>query len=238
MTIEAISFLIGGILIGTAIVGGGFEIKEIKMPRVGAGVRVVSLVVGSAFVMLGLGIWGVNNPQLIADQAPVNALMPANGAAQATGQASSQPEPQTREAARPEVNREVVEPAQEQVDWAPQTAPVFTGFDGSANISWTADGVTYYGTAKFYGGHGILRVSYLDPSTQMQSQVDQDLVLQTYEGVSWYMGSNPRESSSQAALDETQYLPDNFRVVLGNKGWTMDQTCFENLCYPVSVQGQ
>lgn len=42
--------------------GGGFEIKEIKIPWVGAGVRIVSLVAGSGFVLLAMGIWGANNP--------------------------------------------------------------------------------------------------------------------------------------------------------------------------------
>jgi hypothetical protein len=236
MSIEVISFLIGGILIATSIVGGGFEIKEIKMPRVGAGARVVSLVVGSGFLVLGLSMWSMSNPQLLADQAPAAALM----AGARTGSPSApRAESRAREAEPREVRAEAAVPVPEQAEWAQPEAPsVFTGFNGGAQITWTAEGVTYYGAANFNGTRGILRVSYFHPLTETQMQVDQDLVLREQEGVPWYLGENPRESASQAALDESRYLPDNFRVVVGSQGWTMDQTCSNGTCYPVSVQAR
>ena len=57
MTRKLTSVAIGGLPIATAIVGGGFEIKEIKMPRVGPGARTGALVVGTLFILMGLGIW-------------------------------------------------------------------------------------------------------------------------------------------------------------------------------------
>ena len=66
MTLEVISFIIGGLLIATAVVGGGFEIKEIRMPKVGAGARTGALVVGLLFILMGLGIWETNQQQLLS----------------------------------------------------------------------------------------------------------------------------------------------------------------------------
>lgn len=239
MTIEVISFLIGAILIGTAVVGGGFEIREIKMPHVGAGVRIVSLVVGSGFLMLGLGMWSINNPQIQANQASMNALMSGTQAAAQTGtQAPAQAETQPRAATPVDVKTEAAAPAQEQVVWDQPAQPAFTGFNGNAYISWTIDGASYYGLAKFFGSTGILRLTFSDPASQVELQVDQDLSLQSHDGAFWYMGSNPREASSQTPLDVSEYLPDNFRVVAGSQGWTMDQTCSNGACYPLSVQSQ
>lgn len=238
MTIEAISFLIGGILIGTAIVGGGFEIKEIKMPRVGAGVRLVSLVVGSAFVMLGLGIWGVNNPQLLADQVPVNAMMPANGAGQAIGQTSSLPEAQTREAALPEVKQEAVQPPREQAEWVQpvvEDESVFTGFEGDSHLSWDVAGIPIRASARFAGMSGMIRIGWVDPETGMQDEVLQDLVLrQDNNGVIFYQGSNPRDPSTQQPRKD--YAPDRFRIVPSPEGWTIDQICDTQACWPVTVR--
>lgn len=55
MSIEIVSFIFGGILLFVGVVGGGFELKELKVPKVGMGVRVVATVVGVLFVILGFG---------------------------------------------------------------------------------------------------------------------------------------------------------------------------------------
>lgn len=55
MSIEIVSFVFGGILLFVGVVGGGFELKELKVPKVGMGVRVVSTIVGFLFVCLGFG---------------------------------------------------------------------------------------------------------------------------------------------------------------------------------------
>lgn len=55
MTIQLIAFAFGGILIFVSVLGGGFEVKELKVPKVGPGVRVLSAAVGVLFVCLGFG---------------------------------------------------------------------------------------------------------------------------------------------------------------------------------------
>lgn len=53
MSIELVSFVFGAVLLGVAVIGGGFEVKEIKLPRVGLVPRVVSFVLGAAFITFG-----------------------------------------------------------------------------------------------------------------------------------------------------------------------------------------
>jgi hypothetical protein len=53
MSVQVISIVLGGILLFLALVGGGFELKELKVPKVGIGVRVLSAIVGVLFVCLG-----------------------------------------------------------------------------------------------------------------------------------------------------------------------------------------
>lgn len=61
MSIEIVSFVFGGILLFVGVVGGGFEVKELKVPKVGMGVRVVATIVGLLFVCLGFGTNSANS---------------------------------------------------------------------------------------------------------------------------------------------------------------------------------
>jgi hypothetical protein len=53
---EAMLFLFGAFLLLTAILGGGFEIKELRVPTVSAVVRVLSGASGLAFVVVGIAL--------------------------------------------------------------------------------------------------------------------------------------------------------------------------------------
>jgi hypothetical protein len=66
MTLQTMSFIFGAILLAVAILGGGFEIKEIKVSNVTMGVRIVAGLVGLFFI--GLGFW----PQPSALTEPVS----------------------------------------------------------------------------------------------------------------------------------------------------------------------
>lgn len=240
MTIDVVAFIIGGILIGTAIVGGGFEVKEIKMPRVGAGVRIVSLIVGSGFLLLGMGIWGANNPHLLAEQVPASSMMPTGDTASAV-RTTENTETQTRstQVSQPAQEQPVQEqPVQEFQDWTPDPVePVFTGFVSENQLVWNWEGTTLKGTARFNGTTGFFRVAFVHPETWAQVYVDQDLVLRESNGFWWYMGTHPRDASTGRALAQSEYDTDNFRVVSdGQGGWTIDQVCGSTACVPVAVQ--
>lgn len=56
MTTNVLVFGFGGILILVAILGGGFEIKEFKVPKVGWAPRIVAGIVGLFFILWGVGI--------------------------------------------------------------------------------------------------------------------------------------------------------------------------------------
>jgi hypothetical protein len=53
MSVELLAFFFGILLLFVAIVGGGFEVRELKVPRVGRAARVISAVAGVLFLMLG-----------------------------------------------------------------------------------------------------------------------------------------------------------------------------------------
>lgn len=53
MNPQVVSLAFGGLLLLISVLGGGFELKELKVPKVGVGVRVLSAVVGILFICLG-----------------------------------------------------------------------------------------------------------------------------------------------------------------------------------------
>lgn len=55
MNIQMAAFAFGGLLLLIGVVGGGFEVKELKVPKVGTGVRVLSVLIGVLFIGLGFG---------------------------------------------------------------------------------------------------------------------------------------------------------------------------------------
>jgi hypothetical protein len=55
MSIEIASFVFGGILLFVGVLGGGFELKELKVPKVGTGVRLLAAVLGLVFITVGFG---------------------------------------------------------------------------------------------------------------------------------------------------------------------------------------
>ncbi|HKD80888.1 MAG TPA: hypothetical protein VKH81_14420 [Candidatus Angelobacter sp.] len=56
MTVNTVILGLGALLLLVGILGGGFELKEFKVPKVGPAGRVVSTVAGVFFVVLGLGL--------------------------------------------------------------------------------------------------------------------------------------------------------------------------------------
>jgi hypothetical protein len=54
MTPELLAFFFGILLLFVAIVGGGFEMRELKVPRVGKIARIASAVAGVFFLAIGL----------------------------------------------------------------------------------------------------------------------------------------------------------------------------------------
>jgi hypothetical protein len=70
MTIEFIAFVAGLILLIAAIVGGGFEVKELKVPKLGLVARVGSAIFG-AVLLLGPTGYFVKLRDFISPPAPV-----------------------------------------------------------------------------------------------------------------------------------------------------------------------
>ncbi|HEU0298283.1 MAG TPA: hypothetical protein VFR37_02490 [Longimicrobium sp.] len=228
MTLEVVSFIIGGLLIATAVVGGGFEIKEIRMPRVGAGARTGALVVGLLFILMGLGIWETNNQQhLLSGNAGKTALQPERAAEQSAPDRSV---PATQPPAVKTVDQAA--PAQEPPAVAP---PQPAGITGRAHLSWNLGGDPYEATIETYGQTGVVRVAFIGQSGY-EEQVDQDLVLQQGDGFLFYRGMNPRYAGTDTP--HPSYSPDGFRLVELRTGvWSITEMCDEQgACAPVETE--
>jgi hypothetical protein len=56
MELNLVAFLFGAILLAVAILGGGFELKELKVPKVSWFPRLISAFMGMFFVVVGIGL--------------------------------------------------------------------------------------------------------------------------------------------------------------------------------------
>jgi hypothetical protein len=56
MELNLVAFLFGAILLAVAVLGGGFELKELKVPKVSWFPRFVSALLGMFFIVLGIGL--------------------------------------------------------------------------------------------------------------------------------------------------------------------------------------
>ena len=54
MTLEILSFGLGALLLLTGLFGGGFEVRELKIPKISQSIRVVSMGLGVVFIGLAL----------------------------------------------------------------------------------------------------------------------------------------------------------------------------------------
>jgi hypothetical protein len=54
MTLQTLSFAFGALLLFVGILGGGFEVKEVKIPPIAASGRVVSSLAGLVFIAVAL----------------------------------------------------------------------------------------------------------------------------------------------------------------------------------------
>jgi hypothetical protein len=66
MSIQLAAFAFGGILMLVGVLGGGFEVKELRIPKVGPGARVLSAVVGLLFICLGFGATAGESQPVVA----------------------------------------------------------------------------------------------------------------------------------------------------------------------------
>ena len=62
MSIDTMAFILGGLLVAVALLGGGLEVRELKIPSVGRIGRLLCFIVGAVFIGLaGAGDPGTGN---------------------------------------------------------------------------------------------------------------------------------------------------------------------------------
>lgn len=62
MTTEVLAFIFGCTLVLIGIIGGGFEVKELKIPKVGWPTRVFAIIGGIVFISLGIELPDLGKP--------------------------------------------------------------------------------------------------------------------------------------------------------------------------------
>lgn len=70
MSIDSMSFILGGLLIAVGLLGGGIEIRELKIPPISPASRILSFIVGTVFVCLALFFIPNDTPPLSSDVNP------------------------------------------------------------------------------------------------------------------------------------------------------------------------
>jgi len=74
MGIDTVVFIFGGILLLIGILGGGFELKELKIPQVSLVPRLLASIVGLAFIGVGIEMTGrvkPNEPGIPSQPPPI-----------------------------------------------------------------------------------------------------------------------------------------------------------------------
>ena len=66
MSIDTMAFILGGLLVGAALLGGGIEVRELKIPSLGGTSRLLSFIGGVVFIGLALFL----NPRETERQPP------------------------------------------------------------------------------------------------------------------------------------------------------------------------
>lgn len=127
---EFITFAFGGLLLVVAAIGGGFEIKEVKIPRVGAGGRALSLILG--LVIISLGVGSSDTADRGAQPAPPQA-QDGGLSAQAAALVSTAPAP------------------------AEEDVPEYVG---RMDFTWTVNDVAYGASLDASRARGMARVAY------------------------------------------------------------------------------
>jgi hypothetical protein len=56
MGFDTVAFVFGGVLLLVGIIGGGFEVKEVKIPRVGWAPRLFATLAGFLFLCIGVNV--------------------------------------------------------------------------------------------------------------------------------------------------------------------------------------
>jgi hypothetical protein len=56
MSADTVLFVLGALLLLAGILGGGFEVKELKIPQIRGGTRMLAGVVGLGLIVMGIGM--------------------------------------------------------------------------------------------------------------------------------------------------------------------------------------
>jgi hypothetical protein len=247
-SVTVIAFLAGSLFVLIALVGGGVEVKELRVPRIGAGPRIGAFMIGALFIGVGLAPAMYDGLRMLAHDAAesgpsslatADTAATAPSAASGTGATDGTVSSSFREdpwagISAATTDTTAVTATTDTFATAPAAETGFAGFDGQWRVQWTVQGVTYVGDMKTSGQWGTADVSYLDENGNAERVIEDLRLIDT--GKDWYYaGSNPRVA---ATLERAPtYEPDYFHISGGPGNWTVDRACDRSACYAATVGG-
>lgn len=254
MKLNLIAFLFGAILLAVAILGGGFELKELKVPKVSWFPRLISAFVGMFFVVLGIGLETppIDPPSPTVSTPPQESPKASTEKEQELSTQLDQ-ERQSRNKAEQELERLKSERVRAQqtiqneagtksdgslnqllneIEQA-KASHQNNGLHGVVKITWLD--INQIGFVIMNGSYGILRTSYPN-STGNVEVVDQNLSLTSYQGKPYLVGSNPRFAGTTTV--HSQYNPDIFQLQQNpsNGVYYIDAVCDTNVCSRIKTE--
>lgn len=204
MALDTIAILFGGLLLLIGILGGGFEVRELKLPKVGGFVRVASFVVGMLFILIPVLTPPLENLPQNQHRGPSRALS-SDGAGVVT----------------PIERLPNADPPPSQGTSRPRSH--FSGISGAASLEWELGGVLYQADLVTEGTVGTLRVTFFDPNYGQYVTVDQDVALAHRSDGAYWIGANPRYAGT--ATQAHTYSPDILRLAKTPGGWQVMDIC-------------
>ncbi|HET6232285.1 MAG TPA: hypothetical protein VFE05_19580 [Longimicrobiaceae bacterium] len=219
---DILAFFVGSILIGVAVIGGGFEAKDVRIPKVGVFPRILSTFAGFGFISLAVGLYAQQHPgnaQAMGDA--LSSAAPAPAATQFTSDTIAAAPAADIAVASVDTTSAAAEPNADDGT-----------YHGNVTIGWSVEGVEYSAILTSVGATGTATVSYTNGSGQ-HVDVDEDIALQQ-RGESWYyVSGSARLAGTTTPFPD--YRPDLFRVSRNESGqWIFDQVCDVDACVAVS----
>jgi hypothetical protein len=221
MTIVVLSFLVGSALIGVAIIGQGFELKELKIPRVGILARLVSAGAGLAFIGLSLGLFAGKNPGMFAASASrplANGFIERSTGSMAVTDSTAASTGDPGSAAAFETDTTLVP---------------FEGLSGASRVAWNIGQATYEAVLRVEGRRGTVTVAWIDQNGNSE-QVDEQLRLEQDANGIRYRGSDAVYSGTSTPFPD--YPPDLFTIVKTPAGWTYGPVCDNQGCHDSTIR--
>jgi len=212
MGIDALAFSLGALLLLVGILGGGFELKEIKVPPVGKALRLIAAAVGLFFILLGVGL----NTNTSDPVAPTH--KPLSDVSASTPAPTPSPTPDVVELHKPSLISAIrqADDAEIKAMRTLDTSPLYSFYTGEALR-------TELGNIQSLKENDLFAVATLEDQDFQDFKIDQDgstakvRVVETWRTV--YYQASTGKCINQLPSHKS---PQTIHLKRSEKGWIVD----------------